>query len=510
MDYVIEMNHITKKFGDFKANDDVSLRLKKGELHALLGENGAGKSTLMSVLFGLYKAEEGEIKIRGKKVDISNPNDANALGIGMVHQHFKLVHNFTILENVVLGRETTKLSILQMKEARQKLRTLSEKYKLKIDLDAYISDVTVGMQQRVEILKMLYCDNDILIFDEPTAVLTPQEIDELMKIMKQLVSEGKSIIFITHKLNEIKKVADRLTVLRKGKYIATVDVDKISKEEMSELMVGRKLSFELDKSDLKPGDILLKVKNLCVESKNKSKPSVNNVSFELRAGEILCIAGIDGNGQSELVYALTGLRNISLGSIEFLSKDISRASVRERSLLGMAHIPEDRHKDGLILDFSLEENLVLQSYHSKRLQNKGFLRFDEISKYAKKLIESFDIRSSNEEKSRAGSMSGGNQQKAIIARELDRDPDVVIAVQPVRGLDVGAIEYIHKRLIEQRDRNKAVLLVSLELDEVMNVSDRILVMYEGEIVADLNPKDMSVEELGLYMSGAKRGEAYEN
>lgn len=510
MDYVIEMNHITKKFGDFKANDDVSLKLKKGEIHALLGENGAGKSTLMSVLFGLYKAEEGEIKIRGKKVNISNPNDANALGIGMVHQHFKLVHNFTILENVVLGRETTRFSILQMKEARQKLLDLSERYKLKIELDAYVSDISVGMQQRVEILKMLYCDNDILIFDEPTAVLTPQEIDELMKIMKQLVAEGKSIIFITHKLNEIKKVADRLTVLRKGKYIATVDADKVSKEEMSELMVGRKLKFELDKSELKAGETILKVKNLSVESRHKSKLSVKNVSFELRAGEILCIAGIDGNGQSELVYALTGLSNISSGSIELKSRDITKSSVRERTLLGMAHIPEDRHKDGLVLDFSLEENLVLQSYHSTHFQKNGFLKFDEINAYAKKLIESFDIRSSSGAKSTARSMSGGNQQKAIIARELDRDPDVVIAVQPVRGLDVGAIEYIHRRLIEQRDKHKAVLLVSLELDEVMNVSDRILVMYEGEIVADVNPKEISVEELGLYMSGAKRGEGYEN
>ncbi len=509
MDYVIEMNHITKKFGDFKANDDVTLKVKKGEIHALLGENGAGKSTLMSVLFGLYQAEEGEIKINGKKVDILNPNDANALGIGMVHQHFKLVHNFTILENIVLGRETTKFSILQMKGAREKLLKLSEQYKLKIDLDAYISDITVGMQQRVEILKMLYCDNDILIFDEPTAVLTPQEIDELMKIMKQLVDEGKSIIFITHKLNEIKKVANRLTVLRKGKGVGTVEVDKISKEDMSELMVGRKVSFILEKKELTPGADILKVENLNVDSKHKGKLSVKNASFEVKAGEILCIAGIDGNGQSELAYALTGLAPAVSGHIYLNQNDITKKSIRERTLSGMAHIPEDRHKDGLVLDYTLEENLVLQSYYSNRFQKHGFLKFGEIRKYATELIEKFDIRSSKGETSTARSMSGGNQQKAIIARELDRDPDIVIAVQPIRGLDVGAIEYIHKRLIKQRDNNKAVLLFSLELDEVMNVSDRILVMYEGEIVANVLPGETTVEELGLYMSGAKRGKGYE-
>lgn len=509
MDHVIEMNHITKKFGDFKANDDVTLKVRKGEIHALLGENGAGKSTLMSVLFGLYRAEEGEIKINGKKVDILNPNDANALGIGMVHQHFKLVHNFTILENIVLGRETTRFSVLQMKGAREKLLKLSEQYKLKIDLDAYISDITVGMQQRVEILKMLFCDNDILIFDEPTAVLTPQEIDELMKIMKQLVDEGKSIIFITHKLNEIKKVADRLTVLRKGKSVGTVDVDKISREDMSELMVGRKVSFILDKKELTLGADILKVENLNVDSKHKGKLSVKNASFEVKAGEILCIAGIDGNGQSELAYALTGLAPSASGHIYLKDKDITKNSIRERTLAGMAHIPEDRHKDGLVLDYTLEENLVLQSYYSDRFQKNGFLKFAEIRKYAKELIEKFDIRSSKGETSTARSMSGGNQQKAIIARELDRDPDIVIAVQPIRGLDVGAIEYIHKRLIKQRDNNKAVLLFSLELDEVMNVSDRILVMYEGEIVANVLPGETTLEELGLYMSGAKRGKGYE-
>lgn len=504
MEYVIEMNHITKQFGDFKANDDITLQVKKGEIHALLGENGAGKSTLMSVLFGLYQPEQGEIKINGKAVKINNPNDANALGIGMVHQHFKLVHNFTVLESIVLGRETTKLGMLQMGEARKKIMELSEKYKFKIDPDAYISDITVGMQQRVEILKMLYCDNDILIFDEPTAVLTPQEIAELMKIMKQLVAEGKSIIFITHKLNEIKEVADRCSVLRKGKYIGTIDVATTSKEAMSEMMVGRKVNFTVDKKELEPGAPVLEVKNLTIKNHSTGKDSVKHVSFQVRKGEILCVAGIDGNGQSELVYGITGLQPIDDGQIILNGKDITKDTIRQKSLAGMSHIPEDRHKHGLVLDYTLQENLVLQTYFTDKFQSKGFLRFDAIRDYARSLIERFDIRSSQGETSIARGMSGGNQQKAIIARELDKNPEIVIAVQPVRGLDVGAIEYIHEQLVAQRDAGKAVLLVSLELDEVMNVSDRIVVMYEGEIVADLDPKQTTIEELGLYMAGAKR------
>ena len=490
------MNHITKQFGNFKANDDITLQVKKGEIHALLGENGAGKSTLMSVLFGLYQPEEGEIRINGKTVNINNPNDANDLGIGMVHQHFKLVHNFTVLESIVLGRETTKMGVLKMDAARKKVMELSEKYKFKIDPDAYISDITVGMQQRVEILKMLYCDNDILIFDEPTAVLTPQEISELMKVMKQLIAEGKSIIFITHKLNEIKEVANRCSVLRKGKYIGTVEVAETSKEQMSEMMVGRKVNFIVDKPEMTPGEPVLEVKNLTVKSRHHGKAAVDNVSFQVRKGEILCVAGIDGNGQSELVYGITGLMPIEHGQVILNGKDITKESIRQKCLDGVAHIPEDR--------YTLQENLVLQSYYTRRFQNHGFLKFDAIRQYAKMLIEKFDIRSSQGEKSIARGMSGGNQQKAIIARELDRNPEIVIAVQPVRGLDVGAIEYIHKQLIEQRDAGKAVLLVSLELDEVMNVSDRIIVMYEGEIVADLDPKKITTEELGLYMAGAKR------
>lgn len=504
MEYVIEMNHITKQFGEFKANDDITLRVKKGEIHALLGENGAGKSTLMSVLFGLYQPEAGQIKINGKEVKINNPNDANALGIGMVHQHFKLVHNFTVLESIVLGRETTKGGVLKMDDARKKIMELSERYKFKIDPDAYISDITVGMQQRVEILKMLYCDNDILIFDEPTAVLTPQEITELMKVMKQLVEEGKSIIFITHKLNEIKEVANRCSVLRKGKYIGTIDVAETSKEAMSEMMVGRKVNFIIDKEEVTPGDAILEVKNMTIKSKHHGKEAVKNVSFTVRKGEIVTIAGIDGNGQSELVYGITGMMLIDGGQIFLKGKDITHESIRKKCLDGMAHIPEDRHKDGLVLDYDLQQNLVLQSYFTKRFQNHGFLKFDAIRNYAEELIKKFDIRSGQGVNSIVRGMSGGNQQKAIIARELDRNPDIVIAVQPVRGLDVGAIEYIHKQLIAQRDAGKAVLLVSLELDEVMNVSDRILVMYEGEIVADVDPKKITTEELGLYMAGAKR------
>ena len=510
MSNVIEMNHITKKFGDFKALDDVTLHVEKGEIHALLGENGAGKSTLMSVLFGLYQPEDGEIYINEKKEDINNPNIANDLGIGMVHQHFKLVHNFTVLENIVLGHETVNAGFLKMVDARKKVVELSKNYKFNINPDAYISDITVGMQQKVEILKMLYCDNDILIFDEPTAVLTPQEIDELMEIMKQMTKEGKSIVFITHKLNEIKAVADRCSVLRKGKYIGTVDVKSTSKEEMSEMMVGRKVNLNVYKKEQQAGDTVLEVKNLTIKDQiHAGKNAVSNVSFTARKGEIVTIAGIDGNGQSELVYGITGLIHVESGQIILNGKDITNESIRKRCLDGMAHIPEDRHKFGLVLDYTLAQNLVLQTYYDDRFQKNGFIKFDEISKYAKKLIDQYDVRSGQGEESIVRGMSGGNQQKAIIARELDRDPDIVIAVQPVRGLDVGAIEYIHKKLVEQRDKGKVVLLVSFELDEVMNLSDRILVMYEGEIVADIDPKTTTTQELGLYMAGTKRGIGYE-
>lgn len=506
MDYIIEMLDITKEFPGIKANDSVTLQIRKGEIHALLGENGAGKSTLMSVLFGLYQPDGGCIKVRGKEVKINNPLDANALGIGMVHQHFKLVHNFTVLQNIVLGKEDTHGGFLEMKKARKKVMELSEKYHLSVDPDAKIQDITVGMQQRVEILKMLYRDNDILIFDEPTAVLTPQEIDELMSIMKELVSEGKSIIFITHKLNEIKAVADRCSVLRRGRYIGTVDVASTDKEALSEMMVGHKVQLTVEKKEATPGDVVLDVKNLVVKDKKQghSKDVIKKVSIQARKGEIVCIAGIDGNGQTELVEAVTGMIKADEGTITLNGKDVTKESIRYRNTHGMSHIPEDRHKHGLVLDYSLEDNLVLQDYFEPRFQNHGFIKHAEVEKYAKDLIEEYDIRSGQGVDTITRSMSGGNQQKAIIAREIDKDPELLVAVQPTRGLDVGAIEYIHKQLVAQRDKGKAVLLVSLELDEVMDVSDRILVMYEGEIVGELDPKKVTVEELGLYMAGAKR------
>ena len=502
-DYVIEMLHITKVFPGIKANDDITLQLRRGEIHALLGENGAGKSTLMSVLFGLYQPEEGIIKKDGKEVKINDPNDATALHIGMVHQHFKLIDVFTVLDNIILGAEDTKMGFLQKKEARRKVQALSEKYGLQVDLDAKVEDITVGMQQRVEILKMLYRDNEVLIFDEPTAVLTPQEIDELMATMKGFAKEGKSILFISHKLNEIMEVSDRVTVLRKGRYVGTVNTKDTNKQELSNMMVGRPVQLEVVKTDAKPGESVLKVENLCVPSQIHKKNAVNNVSFEARAGEILCIAGIDGNGQTELVYGLTGLEKPSSGSITICGQDISHASIRKRGEY-MSHIPEDRHKHGLVLDFTLEQNLVLQSFEEPRFQNHGFIRNDAVRSYAEGLIDKFDVRSGQGPVTKARSMSGGNQQKAIIARELDRDKPLIVAVQPTRGLDVGAIEYIHSQLVNERDEGKAVLLISLELDEVMSLSDRILVLYEGEIVGEFDPKKVSVQELGLYMAGAKR------
>ncbi|BFK87922.1 ABC transporter ATP-binding protein [Pseudoflavonifractor gallinarum] len=435
---------------------------------------------------------------------IKDPNDANALGIGMVHQHFKLVHNFSVLQNIILGVETVRGGFLKMDAAREKVMALSEQYGLKVDPDALIEDITVGMQQRVEILKMLYRDNEILIFDEPTAVLTPQEIEELMKIMKGLAAEGKSILFITHKLNEIKEVADRCTVLRKGKYIGTVNVADVSKEEMSEMMVGRKVSLNVEKDEAKPKDVVFEVEGLTVVNKEHGKKVVNEVSFQVRRGEIVCIAGIDGNGQSELVQAITGLIKADHGTVKLKGEDISHSSIRHRNTHGLGHIPEDRHKHGLVLDYPLSYNLVLQSYFEPEFCQGGFLKYDKINQYAEKLIKDYDIRSGQGGKTIARSMSGGNQQKAIVAREIDRNPDLLIAVQPTRGLDVGAIEYIHRQIVAERDKGKGVLLISLELDEVMNLSDRILVIYEGEIVADLDPKEVTIQELGLYMAGSKR------
>ena len=506
-EYAIEMLNITKRFPGIVANDNITLQLKKGEIHALLGENGAGKSTLMSILFGLYQPDEGEIRKDGKKVEIKNPNDANALQIGMVHQHFKLVECFSVLDNIILGVETTKNGLLKKDDARKKVMELSEKYHLQVDPDALIENITVGMQQRTEILKMLYRDNEILIFDEPTAVLTVQEIAELMKIMKGLAAEGKSILFITHKLNEIMEVADRCTILRKGKYIDTVNIKDTTPEKLSAMMVGRNVSFKVDKAPMNPGKVVLDVKGMTVAGENHKKDAVRNVSFQVREGEIVCIAGIDGNGQSELVYGLSGLSDLKSGTIHMNGQDLTKASVRQRSVLGESHIPEDRHKHGLVLDYSLENNMVLQTYFKPHFTNKfGFLKKKEIRSYAEKLINKFDVRSSQGAVTVARTMSGGNQQKAIVAREIDKDPSFLIAVQPTRGVDVGAIELIHKQIIEERDKGKAVLLVSLELDEVMDVSDRILVMYEGEIVGEFKPEEVTVEELGLYMTGAKRQE----
>ena len=505
--YAIEMLNITKRFPGIIANDNVTIQLKRGEIHALLGENGAGKSTLMSVLFGMYQAEEGEIRKDGKVVKINNPNDANALGIGMVHQHFKLVECFSVLDNIILGVEDVSKGFLQRDKARAKVMELSERYGLQVDPDAIIEDISVGMQQRTEILKMLYRDNEILIFDEPTAVLTPQEIEELLQIMKNLAAEGKSILFITHKLNEIVAVADRCSVLRKGKYMGTCDIAGCTKADLSRMMVGRDVEFAVQKEPAKPTDVVLEVKGLTVPSKRSKKNAVNNVSFKVRAGEIVCIAGIDGNGQSELVYGITGLEPVSGGTVNFMGQDITKAPIRKRSLMGMSHIPEDRHKHGMVLDYTLEDNMILQRYFDPEFTNKfGFLRRKNIRTFAERLIEQFDVRSGQGPITIARSMSGGNQQKAIIAREIEKDPKLLIAVQPTRGMDVGAIEYAHRQIVNQRDAGKAVLLVSLELDEVMSVSDRILVMYEGELVGELDPKKTNVEELGLYMAGAKKEE----
>ena len=502
--YMIEMIDICKSFGNLKANDNITLKLKKGEIHALLGENGAGKSTLMSILFGLYQADSGVIKIDGEVVDIKGPKDANKYKIGMVHQHFKLVEVFTVLENIILGVETTKWGFIQKTEAKEKIKKLSIEYGLCVDLDALVENITVGMQQRVEILKMLYRDNDILIFDEPTAVLTPQEITDLLKIMRNLANSGKTILFITHKINEILEVADRCTVLRKGKYIGTVNVRNTTKSKLSEMMVGREVDFTLPKDISKPNSVVLEVKNLVVPSNKKGKNIVNDVSFKVRRGEIVCIAGIDGNGQSELAHCITGLKKQKSGSIFFCDLDISNASIKFRNSVGISHIPEDRHKYGLVLDFTLEDNLILKRIDNFRFHNYGFIKRNEVRKYSMELIDKFDIRSALGSSGLTRDMSGGNQQKAIIAREIDTEPELLVAVQPTRGLDVGAIEFIHKQILAERDLGKAILLISLELEEVMNLSDRILVIFEGEIVCELDPKKTTYNELGLYMSGSQR------
>lgn len=501
MEYVIEMNNITKIFPGIKANDNITLQVKKGEIHALLGENGAGKSTLMNVLFGLYQPEEGEIKVKGERVAISNPNIANKLGIGMVHQHFMLVHNFTVTENIILGSEPTKAGKINIDQAAKEIKRISEQYGLAVDPYAKIDDISVGMQQRVEILKILYRGADILIFDEPTAVLTPQEIKELISIFRKLVSEGKSIILITHKLKEIMEVCDSCTIIRKGKGIGTVSVADTSTNELAELMVGRAVSFQTEKADAKPTDDVLVIKDLVVQN-TRHVTAVNHLDLTVRAGEIVGIAGVEGNGQSELVQAITGLCKVESGSITLKGKELTGTPIRQITESGIGHIPEDRHKHGLVLDYSVRDNMVLQTYYQKPYSKNGLLQFGEIGKKAKKLIEEFDVRTPSEN-TPARALSGGNQQKAIIAREVDRSPDLLIAAQPTRGLDVGAIEFIHSKLVQERDENRAVLLISLELDEILNVSDRIAVIYEGKIVAIVDAKDANEQELGLLMAGGK-------
>ena len=508
MEYAIEMLNITKEFPGIKANDDITLQVKKGEIHALLGENGAGKSTLMSILFGLYQPDMGEIKINGQSVKINDPNDANKYNIGMVHQHFKLVHNFTVLENIILGVEEKGLfGKLKTDNARKKVMGLSEKYHLNIDPDAKIEDITVGMQQRVEILKMLYRNNDILIFDEPTAVLTPQEIDELMKIMKELIKEGKSIIFITHKLNEIKAVADRCTIIRKGRYVGTVNVADVTKEQLSEMMVGHKVNLTVTKDEHEPSDVVLKVDHLSYQPKTSDKLLLNDVSFEVRKGEIVCIAGIDGNGQSELIYNLTGLEQPNMGHVYLNDEEITHKSIRYRNDHGLSHIPEDRHKHGLVLDYTLGENLILKSYYKKDFQNHGIINFDAMNTYADHLIEEYDVRSGEGRNSIVRGMSGGNQQKVLLAKWMFAEPDVLILDEPTRGIDVGAKYEIYCLINKLVEAGKAVLMISSELPEVLGMSDRIYVMNEGKIVGEMPRSEASQESIMsaiLRTSGKKK------
>ncbi|MFC7320505.1 ABC transporter ATP-binding protein [Halobacillus campisalis] len=499
MDYIIEMLNIRKEFPGIVANNNITLQVQKGEIHALLGENGAGKSTLMNVLFGLYQPEKGQIKVRGEKVKISDPNVANRLGIGMVHQHFMLVDTFTVTENIVLGSEPRKGLSVDIRKAEKEVADLSEKYGLNVDPKAKIRDISVGMQQRVEILKTLYRGAEILIFDEPTAVLTPQEIKELIVIMQSLVKEGKSIILITHKLKEIMEVCDRCTVIRKGEGIGTVNVNETNPNELASLMVGREVNFTTEKQPSTPKDTYLSVKDLYVKDV-RNVNMVKGLNLEVRAGEIVGIAGIDGNGQSELIEAITGLRKTESGTVTLHDKVISNLSTRKVTQSGISHIPQDRHKYGLVLDFPIGDNMVLQTYYQKPFSNKGVMSFKKVYEKARNLIKEYDVRTPSE-MTKARALSGGNQQKAIIGREMDRSPDLIVAAQPTRGLDVGAIEFIHRKLIEERDKGRAVLLLSFELDEILNLSDRIAVMFDGQVIAEVKPEETNEQELGLLMAG---------
>ena len=500
---VIEMREITKIFGQFVANDKINLHLRRGEIHALLGENGAGKSTLMNMLAGLLEPTSGEIAVNGQVVKLDSPSKAASLGIGMVHQHFMLVEAFTVAENIILGSEITKNGVLDIKKAIQEIKELSEKYGLAVDPSAKVEDISVGAQQRVEILKTLYRGADILIFDEPTAVLTPAEIDELMIIMKNLVKEGKSIILITHKLDEIRAVSDRVTVIRRGKSIETVEIAGATNQDLAEMMVGRSVSFTTEKNPPQPKEVILSIKDLVV-NENRGIPAVKNLSLDVRAGEIVGIAGIDGNGQSELIQAITGLRKVKSGTINIKGKDVVGLPPRKITEMKVSHVPEDRHRDGLVLDMTISENIALQTYYKEPLSKNGILNYTNIHNYARKLMEEFDVRAANDYVP-ASALSGGNQQKAIIAREVDRDPDLLIVSQPTRGLDVGAIEYIHKRLIGERDKGKAVLVVSFELDEILNVSDRIAVIHDGKIQGIVSPETTNKQELGVLMAGGNLG-----
>ena len=498
---VIEMREITKVFGEFVANDKINLQLRKGEIHALLGENGAGKSTLMNMLAGLLEPTSGEIFVNGKLEKLDSPSRAAALGIGMVHQHFMLVEAFTVVENIILGSEITNKGVLDLKKANADILELSERYGLAVDPTAKVEDISVGAQQRVEILKTLYRGAEILIFDEPTAVLTPAEILELMDIMKTLVKEGKSIILITHKLDEIRAVADRVTVIRRGKSIETVSIEGVSNKDLAEMMVGRSVSFVTEKEEAKPKDVVLQISDLIV-NENRGVPAVKELSLDVHAGEIVGVAGIDGNGQSEFIQAITGLRKVKSGSIKIKGREVVGLSPRKITEMQVSHVPEDRHRDGLVLEMMLSENIALQTYYKEPLSNKGVLNYNQINSYARKLMEEFDVRAASELVP-AGALSGGNQQKAIIAREVDRNPDLLIVSQPTRGLDVGAIEYIHKRLISERDKGKAVLVVSFELDEILNLSDRIAVIHDGKIQGIVKPSETNKQELGILMAGGK-------
>ncbi|MEY8370681.1 ABC transporter ATP-binding protein [Aerococcaceae bacterium 50-4] len=502
---VIEMRDITKIFGAYKANDHINFNLKKGEVHALLGENGAGKSTLMNILSGLLSPTSGEILVNGQAAVIGSPEQANKLGIGMVHQHFMLIDKFTVAENIVLGKESTKFGYLDEKAAKEKIIELSNQYHLAVDPDAYVQDISVGQQQRVEIIKALYRGADILIFDEPTAVLTPQEIDELMQIMKAMTLEGKSIILITHKLDEITTVADRCTVIRRGQSIDTVDVAQTNKQALADMMVGRHVNFTVDKKPAKPGSVILQVEDLIV-NESRGLQAVKSVDFDVRAGEVLGIAGIDGNGQTELIQAIAGLRKVVSGKVVLSGKDVTNKRPRKITEAGLGHIPEDRQKHGLFLELSIAENMAMQSYYKNPFSKNGLLNHRFIKDHAKTLIDEFDVRTESED-TLSGALSGGNQQKVIIARELDRNPDLLIAAQPTRGLDVGAIEFVHDRLVQHRDAGKSVLLMSFELDEIMGVSDRIAVMHDGEINAIVNADETNETELGLLMAGVSLEEA---